>query len=139
MTKHPAPTRKHHEKFCITEGWTLVSDARGRAVGHHTTYKLVTPTGDVLRTRISHPVNRTTYAPAMWSHILRDQLHVAADEFWACALDGSRPDRGAPVVPDAALPLPLVARLVRELGLSREEIAGLGLDEARKLLKHGRD
>src|SRR5690606_35156640 len=127
------PTRKHHEKFCLAEGWTLVTDARGRAVGHHTTYKLVTPTGDVLRTRISHPANRTTCAPAMWSHILRDQLRVTADEFWSCLLEGTLPDRGAPVVPDAALPLHLVTRLVRELSLSRPEVAGLSIDEAQGL------
>ncbi len=128
------PTRDDHEKFCVTEGWTLVTDARGRAVGHHATYKLITPTGDVLRTRISHPVNRSTYAPSMWSHILRDQLQVTAGEFWSCVLDGTRPDRGALVVPDAALPLHLVARLVRELGLTREEIAGLSVEDASRCL-----
>jgi hypothetical protein len=138
MTKRPAPTRKDHEKFCLTEGWALVTDARGRAVGHHTTYKLVTPTGDVLRTRISHPANRTTYAPAMWSHILRDQLRVTADEFWSCLLGGTLPNRGVPKVPDTALPLHLVTRLVRELGLSRSEVAGLSIDEARGLLDQDR-
>lgn len=69
----------------------------------------------------------------MWAHILRDQLHVSADEFWACVLDGVGSDRGAPKVPDAALPLPLVARLVRELGLSRAEIAKLSAEEATPL------
>ncbi|MEO7123090.1 MAG: cytotoxic translational repressor of toxin-antitoxin stability system [Lacisediminihabitans sp.] len=135
MTKRPAPTRQLHEKLRTVEKWTLVTDARGRAVGHHETYKLITPSGDVLRTRISHPVNRTTYAPAMWSHILRDQLQVTAREFWSCVLDGVRPDRGAPVVPDAALPLHLVARLVRERGLSREDTAGLSAEEVIQLLK----
>lgn len=134
MTTRPAPNRQHHEKFCVTEGWILVTDARGRAVGHHATYKLVTPIGDGLRTRISHPVNRTTYAPSMWSHILRDQLQVAANVFWACVLHGTRPDRGALAVPDAALPLHLVARLVRELGLTREEIAGLSVEDASRRL-----
>jgi len=135
MTKRPAPTRQLHKKFCTTEGWTPVTDARGRAVAHHETYKLVLPSGDVLRTRISHPVNRTTYAPAMWSHILRDQLRVTSDEFWACVLDGSRPGRGVPVIPDAALPLHLAARLVRELGLSRDEVAALTEEQALRLLE----
>ena len=135
MSRHPAPTRKHHEKFCMTEGWTRVTDARGRAVSHHAVFTFATPQGYVLRTRISHPIGRETYAPSMWAHILRDQLHISADEFWACVLDGVLPDRGAPNVPDAALPLPLVARLVRELGLSRAEIAELAVEEARELLK----
>ena len=138
MSKHPAPTRKHHEKFCVTEGWTRVTDARGRAVSHHATFTFATPQGDILRTRISHPIGRDTYAPSMWAHILRDQLHVSADEFWACVLKGAQPDRGAPKIPDAALPLPLVARLVRELGLSREEIAKLSAETARELLERDR-
>ena len=137
MSRYPAPTRKHHEKFCMTEGWTQVTDARGRAVSHHATFTFATPQGDILRTRISHPIGRETYAPSMWAHILRDQLHISADEFWACVLDGVLPDRGAPNVPDAALPLPLVARLVRECGLSRTDIARLGLKDATALLAPG--
>lgn len=134
MSRFPAPTRKHHEKFCIVEGWTRVTDARGRAVSHHATFTFATPQGDVLRTRISHPIGRETYAPSMWAHILRDQLRVLAQEFWACVLKGDLPDRGAPRVPDAALPLLLVARLVRERGLSREEISKLSVEEAREML-----
>jgi hypothetical protein len=137
MSKHPAPTRKHHEKFCVTEGWTRVTDARGRAVSHHATFTFATPQGDILRTRISHLIGRETYAPSMWAHILRDQLRVSADEFWTCVLDGVLPERGVPTVPDTALPLPLVARLVRELGLSRAEIAKLSAEGARALLEQG--
>ena len=135
MSRFPAPTRKHHEKFCIAEGWTQVTDARGRAVSHHATFTFATPQGDVLRTRISHPIGRETYATSMWSHILRDQLGVSAQEFWACVLKGEPPNRGASQVPDAALPLALVARLVRERGLSRDEIARLSVEEARELLE----
>jgi hypothetical protein len=137
MSKRPAPTRKHHEKFCVAEGWTRVTDARGRAVSHHATFTFATPQGDILRTRISHPIGRETYAPSMWGHILRDQLRVSADEFWTCVLDGVLPERGVPTVPDTALPLPLVARLVRELGLSRAEIAKLSAEGARALLEQG--
>ena len=129
------PARDSHEKFCIVEGWTRVTDARGRTVSHHATFTFATSQGDVLRTRISHPIGRETYAPSMWSHILRHQLGVSAQEFWACVLNGVRPDRGAPKVSDAALPLTLVARLVRELGLSREEIARLTFEEARGMLE----
>lgn len=134
MSRHPAPTRKHHEKFCVTEGWTRATDARGRAVSHHATFTFATPQGDVLRTRISHPIGRETYSLSMRAHILRDQLHVSAGEFWACVLHGVRPNRGTRTIPDAALPLPLVARLVRELGLSRAEIAKLSAEDARKML-----
>ena len=130
MSRHPAPTRQLHERFCVVEGWVPVTDARGRAVSHHATYKFGTPQGDVLRTHISHPIDRETYSNALWAHILRDQLRVTAAEFWACVQDGILPDRGLPRVPDDALPLPLVARLVKELGLSRADIAGLSLQDA---------
>ncbi len=129
------PARDDHERFCTVEGWTRVTDARGRTVSHHATFTFATPQGDVLRTRISHPIGRETYAPSMWSHILRDQLGVSAQEFWACVLKGEPPNRGASQVPDAALPLALVARLVRERGLSRDEIARLSVEEARELLE----
>lgn len=70
----------------------------------------------------------------MWAHILHNQLCVSADEFWACVLVGVLPHRGAPKVPNAALPLSLVARLARELGPSREEIAKLSIEDAMSLL-----
>ncbi len=134
MSKHPAPTRELHRKFCLVEGWRLVANARGHAVAHHETFKLATPQGEILRTRISHPAGRQTYSPTMWSHILRDQLHVTPAEFWACVANGTLPDRGAIRIPDSALPLSLVSRLVKDLGMSRSEIAKLTSDEARALL-----
>ena len=134
MSSHPAPDRRHHQKFCTVEKWTLVTDARGQPISHHTTYTLAVPNGDVYRTRISHPVNRTTYAPSMWSHVLRDQLQVTAAEFWDCVDDGVLPNRGARVVPSGALSLQLVNELVKRLGLSREQIADLSNAEAVRLL-----
>lgn len=42
------------------------------------------PDGRVLRTRVSHPVDRTDYGKSLWSHILRDQLEVSEAQFWEC-------------------------------------------------------
>jgi hypothetical protein len=83
VTELPQPTRKDHQNYCLNEGWTQIRNARGKS-GHHVTFELTLPDGRVLRTRISHPPNRQTYGPSMWAHILRDQLHVSEDEFWAC-------------------------------------------------------
>lgn len=134
MSKHPAPTRELHRKFYLVEGWQLVANAHGRAVTHHQTFKLTTPQGEILCTRISHPAGRQTYSPTMWSHILRDQLRVTPAEFWACVTRGTLPDRGATRIPDSALPLALVSRLVKDLGMSRSEIADLTVGEAKALL-----
>ena len=66
----------------------------------------------------------------MWSHILRDQLEVTVDEFWACVQDGHLPDRGAPTLPQDTLPASLVFQLMREVGLTADEVGAMTKDEA---------
>lgn len=127
--KHPPATREDHDTFCETERWTIVRGATGRPVRHHRTYELTLRDGRTLRTRISQPVDRSQYSPSMWAHILRNQLEVTADEFWACVKAGELPDRGRRAAPDAkkAVPLYLVAAL-RDLGVEEADI--LELDAA---------
>lgn len=124
------PDRESHDRFCRHEDWKRVRDARGRTGTHHVTYELTLHDGRILRTRISHPVDRTTYGAAMWSHILRDQLDVPDKAFWACVLDRELPDRGAPRPPRETLPADLVHMLLHRVGLSETEVAGLTRDEA---------
>lgn len=66
----------------------------------------------------------------MWRHILRDQLHVSEEEFWACVRDGVRPDRGAPAMPSGALPAELVHLLIAKVGLAESEVAAMSKDDA---------
>ncbi|NJC68317.1 cytotoxic translational repressor of toxin-antitoxin stability system [Planosporangium thailandense] len=126
----PQPTRQDHDKFCGIEGWTPVRDARGRTGTHRITYELNLPDGRVLRTRISHPADRTTYGPSLWSHILRDQLGVSEEEFWTCVRDGVKPNRGIPEVPPEALPADLVSLLITRVGLADSEVAAMSKAEA---------
>lgn len=126
----PQPTRADHQKFCTTEGWEQVRDARGRAAGHHITYRLLLPDGRVLRTRISHPPDRSTYGPSIWSHILRNQLDVTEEQFWRCANDGIAPDRGYRPLPENRIPADVVYLLVNRVGLPEKEIAQLSRQEA---------
>lgn len=126
----PAPTREDHEAFCRTEGWQPVRDARGKTGTHHVTYELHLHDGRILRTRISHPVNRDTYGPRMWAHILRDQLDVDQAAFWACVRDGIKPDRGVPEAPAGALPAELVHLLLTRVRLSEAEVAAMSKDQA---------
>jgi hypothetical protein len=126
----PAPTRHAHEQFCKNEGWQRMRDARGRAGTHHITYELELPDGRILRTRVSHPPDRTTYGSSMWAHILRDQLDVAEEQFWACVRDGIRPDRGVPEIPAEALPADLVFLLVNRVGLAEADVAAMTRDDA---------
>ena len=126
----PQPTRDAHEGFCRSEPWTQVRDARGRTGTHHLTFELALADGRVLRTRISHPVNRTTYGPGMWSHILRDQLDVTEDEFWKCVQEGILPKRGTRDLPSQALPAELVYLLINMVGLTEADVADMTKEEA---------
>ncbi|BCB87816.1 hypothetical protein [Phytohabitans suffuscus] len=65
--------------------WGLVQLVSLSDDDQHVTYELTLSDGRVLRTRVSHPVDRTTYGPSIWSHILRDQLDVTNAVFWAVA------------------------------------------------------
>jgi hypothetical protein len=127
----PAPTRSDHQTFCEVEGWEQVRNARGHTSGHHAvTYELPLHDGRILRTRISHPPDGSTYGASLWSHILRDQLDVSEEAFWVCVRNGVKPDRGQPEAPAEALPADLAHLLVTRLHLSSAEVALMSRDEA---------
>jgi hypothetical protein len=126
----PAPTREAHEAFCKAEGWQPVRNARGQTGTHHVIYEFQLYDGRILRTRISHPVNRETYGDHLWGHILRDQLNVDEATFWACVQDGTKPDRGEPTPPPQALPANLVHLLLTQVRLSESEVAAMSKEEA---------
>jgi hypothetical protein len=133
----PPGTRQAHERFCIAEAWDRVRDARGRTGSHHVTYELVLADGSILRTRISHPVDRTDYGPSLWNHILRDQLAVSAEEFWSCVNDGGLPARSVVAPAPESLPADLVHLLVHRVGLSSAEIASMTRAQAiERLQRH---
>lgn len=124
------PTRVDHETFCVTEGWTERQRATGRRGTHHVNYEFTLPDGRVLYTRISHPVDRTDYGPSIWSHILRDQLFVTAEEFWACVDAKVIPDRGGPQAPAETIPAGVVRVLVAEAHLPEAEVRAMTKAEA---------
>lgn len=125
----PAPTRKDHQQFCVTEGWVQVRNARGKTGSHHVTYELHLPDGRVLRTRVSHPPNRKTYGPQMWAGILREQLDVDEADFWACVQNGVKPARGTPEPPEDSIPAGIVSQLIAN-GVPEDEIRDMDKDEA---------
>jgi hypothetical protein len=129
--KWPPAMRTDHQKFCETERWERVRDAQRRTGTHHVTFELALPDGRTLRTRISHPVDRSDYGKSMWSHILRDQLDVDEEAFWDCVTHGRIPHRGAVQVASAeSIPARVVQILLREVGLTEAEVATLTRDDA---------
>lgn len=125
MIRYPPGNKRAHETFCRNDGWTLVRNARGGVVGHHSTWELHLSDGRILRTRISRPVDNTDYGARMWCQILKEQLEVGEEQFWACVNDGKRPLRtlGTVEIPDKEpIPLGVVEKLMRLVGLTAEEI-----------------
>lgn len=127
-----AGTRVDHNQFCLYEGWELVRNARGGAVAHHVTYELTLRDGTILRTRISHPVNKETYGVSLWKAILRDQLVVTEEQLWACLRNKQLPDRGQDDddTPEKALPASLAYQLIHEAGVPEAQVATMTLADA---------
>jgi hypothetical protein len=128
VTEFGEPTRKDHQKYCLSEGWTRVRNARGKG-GHHVTFELTLPDGQVLRTRISHPPNRQTYGPSMWAHILRDQLQISEKEFWACVREEKLPQRGRVEPSTPSIPAGVVTQLLSH-GVEESEVRVMSRAEA---------
>lgn len=127
----PSPTRQDHLRFCQIEGWSEVRSSKGKTGTHHDTYELTLESGDVLRTRISRPPDRTDYGKGIWSHILRDQLKVSEAEFWECLDTGHPPKRGGIEEPEKdPIPTGVVWNLLNRVGLSEVEVAAMERDEA---------
>lgn len=127
----PAPTRKDHQRFCELDGWTVVRNATGRT-GHHITYEKTLGDGRVLRTRVSHPPDKSTYGAQMWGHILRDQLDVDEPTFWQTLAAGGPVERNdAPTLPPGEqIPADLLWRLRNEAGVPEDELRGMTVVEA---------
>ncbi|GAA3079842.1 hypothetical protein GCM10010530_02920 [Kribbella aluminosa] len=83
------------------------------------------PDGRILYTRISHPVDRTDYGPSIWAHILRDQLAVTGDEFWACVDVKVLPDRQGPESPAEAIPAGVVRALVVDAHIPEADVRAM--------------
>ena len=127
----PTPTRQNHQRFCEVEGWTQVRSASGRAGRDHLTSELTIGDGRILRTRISRPPNRSDIGRGMFAHILRDQLQVSEDVFWACVNDGTAPDRGGRPSPDREpLPAELVHLLTVKARFTDDEVRAMTKAEA---------
>lgn len=118
-------------RFVELEGWEERTRVTGGTPDHYK-YRLRLDDGRILQTRISHPPGKDTYGDRMWSHILRDQLDVSPEEFWACVLDGVIPERSRPAATTASDPIPadLAWQLVNRVGLSEDQVRGMTKDEA---------
>lgn len=113
------------------DGWIDEPNlVRGRArTGDHRRFRKEGADGSILRTRVPHAL-RDEIGDDLFRHILRDQLRVTEERFWAIVRGGETlPD--APRAVGATVPAWLVERLLFTVGLSEDEIRAMTPDEAR--------
>lgn len=85
------------------------------------TFELALADGRILRTRVSHPPSRVAYGRSLRAHILRDQLQVSEEEFWACAREKSPPERASGTPLARSIPAGVVAQLLAH-GVPESEV-----------------
>ncbi len=117
--------------YVLHDGWTEEPGlARGRArTGDHRRYRKELVDGTILRTKAPHGL-RDDIGSDLFRHILRDQLRVTEERFWAVVHGTAIQEEPTP--PEAgALPGWLVERLLLTVGLSEADVRSMTPDEAR--------
>ena len=129
------PTFAQLRRFVAVEGWQDKDALSRKKTGDHHRYVFTTPTGERLYTRVSHGRGQIR-DPGLFEHILRDQLKVEAEQFWAAVERGEVPRAPWPASALAgagALDARLARALLTKAGLSPSELVGLSQDDAVRL------
>jgi hypothetical protein len=116
--------------YVSKDGWTEEPNlARGRRrTGDHRRYFRDLPDGTRLRTKVPHD-ERAEIGPDLFHRILRDQLRVAEDQFWA-VVRGRVAAKAEPTTEVEPIPGWLVTRLILTVGLSEDDVARMTTEEA---------
>jgi hypothetical protein len=117
--------------YVLHDGWIEEPGlARGRArTGDHRRYRKELVGGSILRTKIPHGL-RDDVGADLLRHILRDQLRVTEEQFWA-VVHGSTSEAALPPPETEAIPGWLVERLLLTVGLPEADVRLMTPDEAR--------
>lgn len=118
-------------EYLLRDGWIEEPNlARGRVrTGDHRRYRKELADGTMLRTKVPHGL-RAEIGIALFRHILRDQLRVTEERFWA-VVHGSATGAEPPPPGAAAIPGWLVERLLFTVGLPEDEVRAMTPDGAR--------
>jgi hypothetical protein len=126
------PTYAELRRFCAADDWHDRDASRGATTGDHFRYFRVLRDGTHLYTRVSHGSGSVRSA-GMFAHILRVELQVTAEQFWAAVEKGvapSRPGDREPAPERPALPHDLVKNLTTKLGLPLAEVLSMSKEQA---------
>ena len=124
------PTWEEVEEFCRKDGWEQVRST------DHTFFHKTLADGTALETHSSFS-GQKTMSPGRFQSILRNQLRVSQEDFWATLRTGKpAPRPGAPISPEPPAHPDWVVRVLQDdLGMPDEAIAHLAPDEARRLVE----
>ncbi|MGH2878597.1 MAG: hypothetical protein ACRDK4_03185 [Solirubrobacteraceae bacterium] len=130
-----APTWAEIERFLKIDGWTrLPAASRGGASQDHIFYEKLLAGGELLQTHISHSGSKRP-SSGRFAAIVRDQLRVSREDFWTALRNRvpvNRPsaEKATPAEHDAWV----LAVLTHDLHMTREQVASLGVDQAREIV-----
>jgi hypothetical protein len=114
------------------EGWTDNDQNSGRAKGDHHRYVFTTPAGDRLFARVSHGSGQ--YGdPDLFAHILREQLQIDEQQFWAAVDRGLVPVRPVPetvATEGQSIDAKLARNLLSKGNVTPSDLAEMTQDEA---------
>jgi hypothetical protein len=127
------PTQNEIRKFLNVDGWN-----REEGSGHETYIKIL-ENGNYLRTHVSRTSRKWPSDPNLWRRILREQLAVTEEEFWAAVDQRVPPCRSTALLSSQdveAIPGWLIESLRRTVGLGNDVIASMSPEEARAAWDH---
>ena len=121
-------------RYVQVEGWEDKDKKSGKKTVDHHRYVFTTPTGERLFTKVSHGRGQI-HDRDLFEHILRDQLCIGEEQFWAAVDRGVPPMRlsPAPTNPEGALDAKLVRNLLTKVKVTPGQLVGMTHEEAIKL------
>jgi hypothetical protein len=127
------PTYRDLVRYLQVEGWEDSDKASGKKTGDHHRYVFTTPTGERLFTKVSHGRGQI-HDRGLFEHILREQLCIDEDQFWAAIDRGVQPTRPSPTPanPEGALEAKLVRNLLTKVKVTPDQLVGMTREEAIK-------
>ena len=128
------PSFRELIRYVQVEGWEDKDKKSGKKTGDHHRYLFTAPTGERLFTRVSHGRGQI-HDRDLFEHILREQLRIDEDQFWAAVDRGVKPTRPSPTPtnPEGALDAKLVRNLLTKVKVTPSQLVGMTHDQAIKL------
>ncbi len=128
------PSFQELVRYVQVEGWEDKDKRSGKKTGDHHRYVFTTPTGERLFTKVSHGRGQI-HDRGLFEHILREQLCIDEEQFWAAVDQGVQPTRPSltPTNTEGALDAKLVRNLLTKMKIAPGRLVGMSRDEAIRL------